>query len=85
MILFISGCVIFCAGFLWGLHISESAYEAQPWQPLIWDQKVFGYRPMLIGAEIRDGDNVLMAIKLDTESLPDGGVTWNEMEVKSAI
>ena len=70
MILF--GCmVIFSAGFLAGSYLKGSAYDNQDWQILKWDESIFGYRPLSIGKYINRGDNVLMALKLQSENIPD--------------
>lgn len=73
------GCILFfSAGFVAGSFLRGSAYDNQDWQILKWDENVFGYRPLSIGKHINRGDNVMMALKLQSENIPNEGLLYTE-------
>ncbi len=69
-------CVIFSMGFLVGVCLRSIAYDNQDWQVLRWDSSSLGYRPLRFGAMIRKNDNVIMAVRLDSDSFPEGGMRY---------
>ncbi len=76
MILFLVSIITFCMGFVAGAFLRGSAYDNQPWEVLKWDSKLWAYRPIVIGDWINTGDNVMFALKMDTQSIPDDGVQY---------
>tara|TARA_B100000287_G_C20422312_1_gene698039 strand:- start:240 stop:485 length:246 start_codon:yes stop_codon:yes gene_type:complete len=76
MILFLVSSITFCLGFVVGAFLRGSAYDNQPWEVLKWDSKLWAYRPIVIGDWINTGDNVMFALKMDTQSIPEDGVQY---------
>jgi len=75
---FIMGAVLFCAGFVIGSYIKAASWENEDWKILKWDKQIMGYRTLPSGGKMFRGENVVMCLKLDTQSLPEDGLV-NEL------
>ena len=78
MILFLVSSLIFCIGFVAGSFLRGSAYDNRQWEVLRWDANVFGYRPLILGSFINEGDNVMMALRMNTDDIPEDGIRYTE-------
>ena len=76
--IFLGSIIVFSLGFFAGSYLRGSAYENQDWQILKWDGDVFGYRPLKLGKYIKQGDNIMMALKLNSDNIPDPGFLYTE-------
>jgi len=70
--------ISFCIGYVIGSYLKSSAYDNQDWQCLRWDGTIFGYRPVTLGARIKRGEKVVMALKLETSAFPEEGIIYGE-------
>ena len=70
--------ISFCAGFIAGSHVRTIVYDNQDWQVFRWSKDVLGYRPITLGAYVKRNDNVIMALRLNTEGIPDEGYQLTE-------
>ena len=70
------GTGILVCGLVIGWKLRSLAYDAQDWEMLRWEQEVFGFRPMARGSKIHRDDKILVAIKIDTTEIPDGGTVY---------
>ena len=72
------GCVLFSIGFVAGAWFKSMIYDNQPWEVFRWDAGTMGYRPIPLGSLLGRGDNVMMGLRLNSESFPTEGIRYEE-------
>jgi hypothetical protein len=70
--------ITFCIGLVIGSYTRAIVYDNQDWQVFRWSKDTLGYRPIILGAYVKRDDNVIMALRLNTESIPDEGYQLTE-------
>ena len=76
MINLIFWSIFFSFGYVAGSYMRGVVFDRQAWRIYRWDLKVFGYRPVPIGAKLYNGDKILMGMEVDTHGFPDGGIKY---------
>tara|TARA_A100001515_G_scaffold138460_2_gene132054 strand:- start:587 stop:820 length:234 start_codon:yes stop_codon:yes gene_type:complete len=69
-------CIFFSFGYLVGAYLKTAAYDNQDWKILRWDKKSLGFRQIQVGTYIERGDNLMLAVPLDSQQLPDEKVKY---------
>ena len=70
------GLVLFSVGFFCGSWFRTVIYDNQPWEAFRWDSKTMAYRPIPIGAMLSRNDKVIVGFRLETETMPEGGLRY---------
>ncbi len=69
------GIMLVIVGAYIGWYLKSMAYDAQDWEVLRYNSKIFGYRPIQKGQTIHKGDKVFLALKIDTAKIDGDGYT----------
>lgn len=77
MFIFFVGLTMFIMGAVAGYMVSTRAYDMQPWEMYGWSKASLGYRPIPLGRKLMRNDNIIMALKLNTESFPEEGLEYS--------
>lgn len=77
---FVISIVVICIslGFMLGSSWSYTGYKNQDWRILKWDSGSLGYRVMPKNRKVMRGDNVYLALKVDTSQIENDGFNINE-------
>ena len=73
-------CICFVAGLVLGFVVRSAAYDNQDWRVMRWCKTSLGYRPLPLGVYLHRNDNVIMALKLNTDGLSKDGIQYVEDE-----
>ena len=80
MFIFFVGSTMFVMGIVAGYMVCTRAYDGQDWQLLRWSYDSSGYRPVPIGNRLMRNDKIIMALFMNTDEFPDGGLEYTEDE-----
>jgi hypothetical protein len=75
---FISYIIVFSMGWLSGAFMRGIAYDNQKWEALRWDHKLLAYRHVPMGAFLARGENILMGLRLNTDTFPAEGIKYED-------
>ena len=70
------GIGILVCGLVIGWKLRSIAYDAQDWEMLRWEPDIFGFRRVGPGSKICRDEKILVAVKIDTTEIPDGGKVY---------
>ena len=76
MLSFFIYCTVFSVGFFAGSYFKTVLFEGQAWKIYRWDENIFGFRQVPIGATLHRSDRVIMALDVPTEQFPKEGVPY---------
>ena len=72
----ITGIAILIVGVVIGKYLTSAAYDSQPWEVMRWNTDVFGYRPVKQGSFLKRGDNIIMALRMNSDEFPEDGLQY---------
>ena len=70
--------IAFSLGWAGGSWFRGITFDNLNWRCLRWNDDVFGFRPVPEGTRLKRGDKLIMALDLDSRTLPEEGTIYGE-------